>query len=111
MHSTHSGLVPRELIFTLGAWFSLVVPILGAVTVFIAAQPPIRGQHGVPLPVFAVMVVAAVIGLAAGIASFWGIRSNGALGIVPAAVLGILANLALGLFAGIFLLLSGLPGP
>jgi len=101
----------RQPIFILVAWFNLLVPVIGAVTVFVAAQPPVRDQHGVPLPVFVTLVVAAVIGLAAGVASFWGVRSNGALAIVPPAILGVLGNVALGLVSGIFLLLSGLPGP
>jgi hypothetical protein len=111
MQETQPEAAPRRPIFTLAAWFSLLMPILGAATVYVAAQPPVRDEHGVPLPVFVALLVAAVVGLAAGVASFWGVRSNGALVIVPAAILGVLGNVALGLLSGIFLLLSGLPGP
>jgi hypothetical protein len=47
----------------------------------------------------------------AGVVSLWGIRSNGVLAILPAAVLGILLSLAVGLLSLLFLALTGLSGP
>jgi hypothetical protein len=49
--------------------------------------------------------------LVAGVVSLWGVRANGPLAILPAAVLGILLSLAVGALAVMFLALTGLPVP
>jgi len=58
-----------------------------------------------------VLVVVFAVGFAAGCVSLWGVRANGALVILPPALLGILANAALEVLALFFLVLTGLPGP
>jgi len=59
------------------------------------------------------VVLALVFGssFVAGWVSLWGVRANGALVILPPALLGILVSAALEVLALFFLLLTGLPGP
>jgi hypothetical protein len=104
-------------IFTFAAWFSLLVPLLAAGWAHYAASAgpdPNAMQHGTVLDSKAVLVVLALVfaaGFAAGCVSLWGVRANGALVILPPALLGILVSAALEVLALFFLLLTGLPGP
>jgi hypothetical protein len=109
-------------IFTVAAWFSLLGPLPAAGCYYYAvpaqrgellADPTLgvaelRRREKVGLVVVAVVFA---VGFAAGCASLWGVRANGALVILPPALLGILVSAALELLALLFLLLTGLPGP
>jgi hypothetical protein len=104
-------------IFIFAAWFSLVVPLVAAGWAYYAASaPPEPGslKHGTVLDSKAVLVALALVfavGFAAGCVSLWGVKANGALVILPPALLGILVSAALEVLALFFLVLSDLPGP
>ena len=61
--------------------------------------------------VLLVLALVFAVAFAAGCVSLWGVRANGALVILPPALLGILVSAALEVLALFFLLLTGLPGP
>jgi hypothetical protein len=63
------------------------------------------------MAVLGALAAACALSFLAGCVSLWGVKTNGALAILPAALLGILASAVLGVLALIFLGLSGLPGP
>jgi hypothetical protein len=113
------GTTPRspKPFFTVAAWFSLLGPLLAAGWAYYAASAPPEPdslKHGTVLDSKAVLVVLALVfavGFAAGCVSLWGVRANGALVILPPALLGILVSAALEVLALFFLLLTGLPGP
>lgn len=115
-----TGRSPKP-IFTFAAWFSLLVPLLAAAWYYYAqgqqagllADPAVgvaelRRHDKVVLVVLALVFV---VGFAAGSLSLWGVRANGALVILPPALLGILVNAALEVLALFFLVLTGLPVP
>ena len=102
---------PRRPFFTIAAWFSLVVPVLGAGVAWASSQPPVADVKGIPVPILAALAVAFAISFVAGCVSLWGVRANGALVILPPALLGILASAVLEVLALGFLVLSNLPGP
>lgn len=95
--------------FTVAAWVSLLVPLLGVAVGMLSDRPP--PAKGIPTPVLAGVAIACGASLIAGVVSLWGVKSNGALVILPAAVPGILLSLAVGLLALLYLVLTGLPGP
>lgn len=109
-------------IFTVTAWFSLLGPLLAAGWYYYAvpaqraellADPAVgvaelRRMEKVGLVVLALVFA---VGFAAGCVSLWGVRANGALVILPPALLGILVSAALEVLALFFLVLTGLPGP
>ena len=109
--------------FTLAAWFSLLGPMLAAGLYYYAvpaqrgefiADPELGGmvelrrREKVGLVVLAVVFAVA---FAAGCVSLRGVRTNGALVILPPALLGILVSAVLEVLALFFLALTGLPGP
>jgi hypothetical protein len=102
---------PRRPFFTIAAWFSLVVPVLGTGVAWVSSQPPVADIKGIPVPILAALAVAFGISFLAGCVSLWGVRANGALVILPPALLGILVSAALEVLALFFLVLTGLPGP
>jgi hypothetical protein len=117
MNETDFGPAPRRPIFTFAAWFSLLVPLLAAGWVYYTASAPPDPdplKHGEVLDSKAVLAVVALVfavSFAAGCVSLWGIKANGMLVILPAALLGILVSAALEVLALFFLILTGLPGP
>jgi hypothetical protein len=102
---------PRRPFFTIAAWFSLGVPMLGTGVAWVSSQPPVADIKGIPVPILAALAVAFGISFVAGCVSLWGVRANGALAILPPALLGILASAVLEVLALGFLVLSNLPGP
>jgi hypothetical protein len=56
-----------------------------------------------------VLVLTLPLGLVSGLVSLWGVKSNGALVILPPALLGMLATVVLELLALCLLAFSGLP--
>lgn len=107
---------PKPL-FTLAAWLSLLVPLLAAGWVYYlgwwAPLNPDEPNPGFSLTKAHLVVLALVFGVSfvAGCVSLWGVRANGALVILPPALLGILLSAGLEVLALFFLVLSGLPGP
>src|SRR5947207_7408908 len=97
----------RQPLFTVAAWVSLIIPLLGFVLGYAASAAP----RGIPVPVLVVLSVAAGVSFVAGCASLAGVRANGAPAILPPALLGLLASALLELLALMFLVLSHLPGP
>jgi hypothetical protein len=109
-------------IFTFAAWFSLLVPLLAAGWHYYVVTPQEVGLRADPAVGVAelrrhdkanmvVLALVFAVGFAAGCVSLWGVRANGALVILPPALLGILVNAALEVLALFFLFLTGLPGP
>jgi hypothetical protein len=110
----------RKPFFTFAAWFSLVAPLLTAGWVFYAAPmpaaPPDRvwsrdEMHQHTKAVFGVLSLVSAVGFVAGCMSLWGVKANGAIVILPPAILGILISAALEVVALFGLVLTGLPGP
>jgi hypothetical protein len=109
-------------IFTFAAWFSLLGPLLAAGWFCYVVPDQRAGLRADPAvgvaelrshdkEVLVVLAVVFAVGFAAGCVSLWGVRTNGALVILPPALLGILVSAALEVVALFFLLLTGLPGP
>ena len=110
---------PRKPFFTFAGWVSLLVPLLAAGWYCYAAPAQrltdpadrvekMRTQEKTYLVVLAVVFA---VSFAAGCVSLWGVKANGAIVILPPAILGILISLALEVIALFFLVLTGLPGP
>jgi hypothetical protein len=103
------GSAPR-LGFTLAAWLSLLVPLVTAAWFYIDAnQRPPGPDHDRPPIVLAILLAIFVLSFVAGCVSLFGIPRNGALAILPPAVLGIVVSILLALLAAFFLTISGLP--
>ena len=99
-------------LFTLSAWASLVVPVLSGGVTFLASSRPMPDHpRGLPTEAFVALAVACGVGLLAGCVSLAGVKRNGAWVILPPAILGILASVAVLLLALLFAGLSSLPGP
>ena len=101
----------RQPFFTIAAWFSVIVPALGGVVAWLTSQPPLADAKGIPVPVLAVLAATFAISFVAGFVSLWGAKTNGAVVILPPALIGMLLSAALELLAITFLILSNLPGP
>ena len=104
--------------FTVAAWLSLLVPLLAAGWVCIAGlaglaqtDPDLLNQPKILDTKVDLVVLALVFGVSfvVGCVSLWGVRTNGALVILPPALLGILVSAGLEVTALIFLILSDLP--
>lgn len=98
-------------LFTVAAWLSLLVPLLAAAWFYIDAttnqrQGPERDQ---PPVVLAILLAIFALSFVVGWVSMFGIPTNGALTILPPALLGIVASFLLALLAAFFLTISGLP--
>jgi hypothetical protein len=95
--------------FTVAAWLSLLVPLLAAGWVYYVvalAPPPITRLSKAELVVLALVFAGSFV---AGCVSLWGVKANGALVILPPALLGILASVMLEAFTLFVLLLSSVP--
>ena len=95
-------------IFTVAAWLNLLVPLLAAGWVYytISWATPITHLSKAELVVLALVFAASFV---AGCVSLWGVKANGALVILPPALLGILASVVLEAFTLFALLLSSVP--
>jgi hypothetical protein len=89
------------------AWISPIIPLVVASLVEFGARsgPYKKGDNAVFIAAF----VACCVGLLAGLIGLCGIKSNGVLATLPAAVLGLLLNATVGIIALLILVLSGLP--
>jgi hypothetical protein len=96
---------PRKPFFTVAAWFSLLVPWMGVVAGLAASAAP----RGIPVPMLIVLAAVFALSFVGGWVSLWGIKANGALPILPPALLGIVSSAILELLTLIFLGLSNLP--
>jgi hypothetical protein len=92
--------------FTVAAWLSLLVPLLAAGWVNYARTIPNPRLSDAELVVLALVFGSSFV---AGCVSLWGVRANGALVILPPALLGILVSAGLEVLALFFLVISGLP--
>jgi hypothetical protein len=94
--------------FTVAAWLSLLVPLLAAGWAYYAgsALPPNPRLSKADLVVLALVFGSSFV---ASCVSLWGIKANGALVILPPALLGMLASVVLEAFTLFVLALSGLP--
>ena len=92
--------------FTVAAWLSLLVPLLAAGWVYYARTIPNPRLSNGDLVVLTLVFGSSFV---AGCVSLWGVRANGALVILPPALLGILVSAGLELLALFFLVISGLP--
>ena len=92
--------------FTVAAWLSLLVPLLAAGWVYYARTIPNPRLSKADLVVLALVFGSSFV---AGCVSLWGVKANGALVILPPALLGILASVALEAFTLFALLLSSVP--
>ncbi|MFL5241973.1 MAG: hypothetical protein ACJ8FY_07680 [Gemmataceae bacterium] len=98
--------------FTIAAWLSLFVPLLAAAWAFYVASTRAPGRDtGLTKPILIVLAVVFGLSFVTGCISLRGVKTNGALVILPPAILGMLISAALELLALIFLALTGLPGP
>lgn len=98
--------------FTVAAWLSLLVPLLAAGWAFyLGSTPPDPDGPKDRLSHAHLVVLALVfaVSFVAGCVSLWGVRANGALVILPPALLGILVSAVLELLALFFLVISDLP--
>jgi hypothetical protein len=104
-------------IFTIAAWLSLFGPLLAAGLAYTAASAgpdPSALEYGTVLDSKVVLGLLAAVfaaGFAAGCMSLWGTRANGAMVILPPALLGILVSAGLEGLALFLLVLAGMPGP
>lgn len=87
---------------------SVAIAIFSVVTGFLTSQSPLADEHGIPIAILATICILSLAGVVAG--AFGG-RVPRTFASVTLSVLGIVTNLAIGTLAGIFLMLSGLPGP
>jgi hypothetical protein len=105
---------PRRPIFTIAAWFSVIVPLLAVGwACYMSSLPPGPGgenRHLNKADSVGLAVVFAV-SFVAGCASLWGVKTNGVWVILPPAGIGILASAVLEGVALIFVALSNLGGP
>ena len=92
--------------FTVAAWLSLLVPVLAAGWVYFARTIPNPRLSTSDLVVLALMFGCSFV---AGFVSLWGSRANGALVILPPALLGMMASVVLEAFTLFTLILSGVP--
>ena len=107
------GSTPRspKPFFTVAAWFSLLVPLLGVGLWYygmlhgwgFGRDPNFRTAA------FAAEALVFALSFLAGCVSLWGVKANGALVILPPALLGILASAVLEASALISLFFVGLP--
>ena len=106
------GPKPPSPLFAAAAWFSLAAPLLGAVT-FLSASggPPANHSREYDDLKFKGMAALCAASFLAGCVSLAGVRRSSVWAILPAAILGIMASVALTLVALLGAALSGAPGP
>jgi len=110
MAATNTGRTSPHPGYTLAAWFSLLAPLIAAAWFYVDAnQRPPGPDHDRPPFVLAILLGIFVVSFIAGCVSLFGIPRNGALSILPPAILGIIVSLLLALVAAFFLTISGLP--
>lgn len=115
MEAAENSAGPRKPMFTIAAWFSVIVPFVAAGwAISMANMPPEQPGEKKPHLNKADSVGLAVVfavSLVAGCVSLGGVKANGAWTILPPALLGILVSAGFEVIALIFVALSGLPGP
>jgi len=102
--SSEREIHPKGRSFVLAAWVSLVIPVVVGVAFVMVNPNPRKPDTNWLLGLFA---LACGVGFLAGVVSFFGVRRNRILPIVPAAVLGLILNLVVGLLACLLIALSG----
>ena len=98
--------------FTVAAWFSLLVPLLAVGLWYYGGVLHGWGygrDRNVRTAAFAAEALVFALSFLAGCLSLWGVKANGALVILPPALLGILASAFCEVIALLGLLLVGLP--
>ena len=105
---------PRRPVFTIAAWFSVIVPLLAVGWACYMTSLPRGpgGENGHLSKTDSIeLAVVFAVTFVAGCVSLWGVKTNGAWVVLPPAVIGILVSVALGVLALIFVALSELGGP